>query len=110
VKSMLLEIHTAKEHYKVTRAGWIERMQPHVFPSPQWHLLGIVRLSNFGYLAEERFTDDLFAGLIPEKLSFKNGKPMWRLAWLDHGCHAISMNDAIRSITLREVVEINGVW
>lgn len=108
MKDKLLEIYTAKDHYKVNRTGWIERMHPHVLPSPQWRLLRIVRISNFGHLVEGRFTDDLFAGLIPEKLSFKNGKPMWRLEWLDHGSFAINMNDAIRSITLREVVEADG--
>jgi hypothetical protein len=67
-----------------------------------------VRLSNFGHYIEGRLTDDLFAGLIPEKLRFKNGKPRWRLVWFDHGSHAVSMNDAIISITLREVIEADG--
>lgn len=108
-QNMLLEIDTQNgsnyEYYKVNRAGWIERMAPHVMPSPQWRLLSIARHNHFGREVEGRLTDDLFAGLIPSKLCYKNGKPMWRLVWLDHGNTVISMNESILRITLRAAVE-----
>ena len=104
----ILDVYTAGAHYKVNRAGWIERVHPHVLPSPQWRLLGIILFNNFGHGLEGRMCDDLFAGLIPEKLRFKNGKPSWRLHWFDHGLNTVSMNDAIINITLREVIEGNG--
>lgn len=106
--STILDIFTNNEHYKVTRSGCIERVHPHVLPSLNWRLLGITRLNNFGHPVEQFLTDDLFAGRIPEKLRHKNGKPSWRLWWMDHGHMSISMNDAIHSIAVREVVEADG--
>lgn len=104
----ILDIYTAGAHYKVNRAGWIERVHPHVLPSEAWRLTAIACFNNFGNHVDARLLDDLFAGIIPDKLRHANGKPRWRLVWFDHGSHAVSMNDAIISITLQEVIEGNG--
>lgn len=93
-------IQGMRERYSITftnDAALIGRPEINMSPSGKWSLRGLVRLDNFGHQVEfvpwgrvfDRFGN---AG----EITWKNGKPKWFMADLDHGTPRLMMEGVRR--------------
>lgn len=92
------------ETFYVTVAGHIGRKENsgygpawRVVPSESWRITGAVRYNNFGHVIERRDFPRCMA--IPYgELTYKNGKPRWRLCDFDHGAYRVQMMPGVTNI------------
>lgn len=81
----MLRIVTKSETYTVDANGNIGRPAINMAPSGQWKLRGLVRYNNFGHRVAFVPFDAIKNQINEFQWTYKNGKPIWQVADLDHG-------------------------
>ena len=80
-----LKIVTKNETFSVTADGLIGRPKIDHAPTGQWKLLGFVRYTNFGHVAEYIPFANVEELIARNDWNYKNGKNKWHVRDLDHG-------------------------